>query len=406
MSDSRIINLPTASEVPDTAYLMIDSAVDVEDENTGSRKILVSKMGIVNQVNTTEYSSLRVLLSNSANDTEQTDVVKKSSKLTFSPLSGILTVGADPTRDLDVATKHYVDHAKDVILGTDPPSDDLGMNKDLYIKYSLVGEEISRTTIFNGEKQIERFPPSATVTLSDDIYNYDVLIIPIRCEMTGTSEVVTYNVSFNVADLKVSDDLLDGIDSDIDMDAKNVGVSLYAVNSLYVYYKPVRGETEVGSTLHFSSVVGVKYGHLIEKMYSKIAGSWEEISIGGGGGTGNVADVYENGISVLDNNHIAQIKTHKEVTQAEYDALPSSKLTDGIMYCITDSSGFVDIVETLTSGNTSLTITNNAITTDSTIDYYTSIFGVNPTDAVVTTGQIVLTFEAQQTDMQVKVRLS
>ena len=57
----------------------------------------------------------------------------------------------------------------------------------------------------------------------------------------------------------------------------------------------------------------------------------------GGGGTGNVDDVYVNGTSVLDSNHIAQIKSYKELTQAEYDALPSSKLTDDIMYCITDA---------------------------------------------------------------------
>lgn len=58
---------------------------------------------------------------------------------------------------------------------------------------------------------------------------------------------------------------------------------------------------------------------------------------GGGGGGGNVDDVYVNGVSVLDSNHIAQIKSYKELTQAEYDALPSSKLTDDIMYCITDA---------------------------------------------------------------------
>ena len=60
---------------------------------------------------------------------------------------------------------------------------------------------------------------------------------------------------------------------------------------------------------------------------------------GGGGGGGNVNDVYVNGVSKLDANGIAQIKSYKEVTQAQYDALPDSKLTDGILYCITDSDG-------------------------------------------------------------------
>ena len=52
---------------------------------------------------------------------------------------------------------------------------------------------------------------------------------------------------------------------------------------------------------------------------------------------GKVQDVKVNGVSVLDNNKTAQIVSYKEVTQAQYDALPSSKLTDGIMYCIKDA---------------------------------------------------------------------
>lgn len=50
----------------------------------------------------------------------------------------------------------------------------------------------------------------------------------------------------------------------------------------------------------------------------------------------NVEDVYVNGTSALDENNIAQIKSYQEITKAEYDALPSSKLTDDILYCITD----------------------------------------------------------------------
>jgi hypothetical protein len=63
-------------------------------------------------------------------------------------------------------------------------------------------------------------------------------------------------------------------------------------------------------------------------------GTWGTPS---GGGSGNVDDVYENGISVLGQDHIARTKSYKVLTQAEYDALPASKLTDGIMYCISDS---------------------------------------------------------------------
>ena len=68
---------------------------------------------------------------------------------------------------------------------------------------------------------------------------------------------------------------------------------------------------------------------------------WDPTSqkwINGEGGGGNVDDVTVNGVSVLDTNKIAQIKSYKEVTQAEYDALPDTKLSDDILYCITDQA--------------------------------------------------------------------
>lgn len=52
-----------------------------------------------------------------------------------------------------------------------------------------------------------------------------------------------------------------------------------------------------------------------------------------------VEDVKVNGESVVDGNKEAQIKSYKEVTQAEYNALPDSKLNDGILYCIKDTGG-------------------------------------------------------------------
>lgn len=54
-------------------------------------------------------------------------------------------------------------------------------------------------------------------------------------------------------------------------------------------------------------------------------------------GGGNVDDVKVNGVSVVDANKEAQIKSYKELTRSQYDALPDSKYTDGILYCITDS---------------------------------------------------------------------
>lgn len=57
------------------------------------------------------------------------------------------------------------------------------------------------------------------------------------------------------------------------------------------------------------------------------------------GGGGNVDDVEVNGVSVVNAQKVAEIKSYKEVTQAEYNALPASKMEDGVMYCITDAHG-------------------------------------------------------------------
>lgn len=76
---------------------------------------------------------------------------------------------------------------------------------------------------------------------------------------------------------------------------------------------------------------------------------------------------------------------------------------------VNDSGGgssWTDLTGTLLAGQTSLTIQDVAITVNSTIDVYVDTFGVNPTNQVVTAGQIVLTFEAQANDLGVKVRVS
>lgn len=61
--------------------------------------------------------------------------------------------------------------------------------------------------------------------------------------------------------------------------------------------------------------------------------------------------------------------------------------------------------ETLTAGNTTITITDSQIAIGSTIDIYTDVYGLEPTNVAVTAGQIVLTFDAQGVDIHVKVKV-
>lgn len=60
---------------------------------------------------------------------------------------------------------------------------------------------------------------------------------------------------------------------------------------------------------------------------------------------------------------------------------------------------------TLSAGQTNITITDNRITANSAMSFYTSIYGVNPTAVQATTGRVTLTFDAQQGDMEVGVRV-
>ena len=69
-------------------------------------------------------------------------------------------------------------------------------------------------------------------------------------------------------------------------------------------------------------------------------------------------------------------------------------------------ASWTDVTGTLTAGNTSVTLSDASISSSSTIDIYTDVFGVNPTNVVVSAGSVVLTFEAQQSNVGVKVRIS
>lgn len=69
--------------------------------------------------------------------------------------------------------------------------------------------------------------------------------------------------------------------------------------------------------------------------YNAATQKWENATPASGG---NVDDVKVNGTSVV-TNKVANIKSYKEVTQAQYEALPDTKLSDDVLYAIKDSNG-------------------------------------------------------------------
>lgn len=92
-----------------------------------------------------------------------------------------------------------------------------------------------------------------------------------------------------------------------------------------------------------------------------------------------------------------------ELSQENSGSYTSAKTT--ISALKTKIAG-TEVTGTLTAGQTSLTLQDASITSSSTLDFYTSIYGVNPTNVSVSTGSVTLTFEAQSSNMSVKVRVS
>ena len=76
------------------------------------------------------------------------------------------------------------------------------------------------------------------------------------------------------------------------------------------------------------------------------------------------------------------------------------KLNDGELG---GSGGSVELISTLTAGQTELIFVDSAITTNSTFDYYTSIYGISAKSVTVETGKLTMTFKAQSTDVDIKV---
>lgn len=118
------------------------------------------------------------------------------------------------------------------------------------------------------------------------------------------------------------------------------------------------------------------------------------------------------------------IKGVKSITKAEYETLDDKTgsyvvidedydiLSGEIGYKDTTVENALDelnislkgVTQTLVTGETSLTFTDESISTDSTVDIYSTLYGLCAKDVSVTNGSITLTFDAQTEDIDVKVR--
>lgn len=76
-----------------------------------------------------------------------------------------------------------------------------------------------------------------------------------------------------------------------------------------------------------------------------------------------------------------------------------------ISYSGSSIKNYTDLIDTLYSGDTTITFVHARITPDSTLNFYTDRYGVNPSDVFISAGLIRLTFTALSYDLKVKVRI-
>lgn len=315
-SPQRIKDLPLATAIPEGAYIAIDSALDSDDPNTEVRKYPVADIidpleediataqqtaeasaDTVKQTsNSTVYNAnYRVLLGNSANDTEETATVQKS-ELRYNPLRRSFAESANTTASGNNS------HAE----GDDTIASGFCAHAEGYYTTASGDESHAegRRTVANHRSQhvFGDYNLADTSTTSASSRGNYVEIVGNGTADNSRSNARTLDWEGNEV---LAGKLTVGADPTNDME---VATKQYVDNNT---------------------------------------------------GTGDVADVYENGVSVVDEtDKIARIKTHKEVTQAEYDALPDSKYTDGIAYCIKDS--------TFTASDVPYNNTNSGLSSDNT----------------------------------------
>ena len=92
-------------------------------------------------------------------------------------------------------------------------------------------------------------------------------------------------------------------------------------------------------------------------------------------------------------------------THDQWDQLTELQQSEYEYVNFTDDCDVVSTVftETLTAGDTTITVTDQAISADSMIDIYTNVFGIAPTNIVASAGTVTVTFNAQQNDISVKI---
>lgn len=147
---------------------------------------------------------------------------------------------------------------------------------------------------------------------------------------------------------------------------------------------------------------------LLNTTNKSIIGAINELAAGGGGGTASIltGTTAPTSAQGSDGNLYVQYTAGtggaSDIVDAMYVKL------DGEWCEISTGGGTpsVTLTETLEAGETSITFTDAAITTNSKIEVLTSDINVRPNNATISTGTMTLFFTAQANDLTVQVEVT
>ena len=115
---------------------------------------------------------------------------------------------------------------------------------------------------------------------------------------------------------------------------------------------------------------------------------------------------YDNAVEVLEETQTLYNQNSEILKTAKSDYNNSVSNYNNAKNEYQELTNKIAIVKgTLNSGDVEITIQSERITENSILSFYTSIYNANPINAVATVGSVTLTFEPQETNMEVGVRI-
>ena len=181
------------------------------------------------------------------------------------------------------------------------------------------------------------------------------------------------------------------------------------------YHNNAKYYSELSDPTSFANMSDVDFDNLQNgqvPVYNSTSQKWENSS--GGGGASALNDLTDVTITSASNGQVLKYDSanSKWINSTDNGAVIDDSTTSASKVWSSNKTNTeigkkedaaTVLTSTLSSGSTSLTFSNAAITTTAMYDVYADKYGLTPTDITITTGQAVLTFEAQSANVSIKL---